>query len=57
MTRRRTKMLINDNYYPEIKLIAAEDNYCPECGNEKVYQIEGLENEFYCKKCDCQWGE
>ena len=50
-------MLINDNYYPEIKLIAAEDNYCPECGNEKVYQIEGLENEFYCKKCDCQWGE
>ena len=48
-------MLTNDNFYPEVKLVVAKDNYCPECGNEKVHKIE--ENEFYCKKCDSQWSE
>jgi len=48
-------MLMHDNYYPEVKLTVAEDNYCPECDCQKVYQIK--ENEYYCKKCNCQWGE
>jgi|GEM_PF-4701903 hypothetical protein len=49
-------ILMNDNFYPGVKLtIAKDNNYCPECGSEKVYQIE--DKEYYCKKCDCQWSE
>jgi len=48
-------MLTNDNYYPEVNLTIAEDNYCPECDCQEVYQIK--ENEYYCKKCNCQWSE
>jgi hypothetical protein len=44
-----------DGFYPHLNPAAAEGNYCPECGNNKIYKLGN--HEFYCKKCDCQWSE
>lgn len=48
-------MNYRDEFYSKLELTAAKDEYCPECGCKKVYQLAIDGQEFWCPKCDCQW--
>jgi hypothetical protein len=41
-------------WFPEVKVLAIDDDQCPECGGEDC--VEVLEdNEYFCRKCRQSW--